>query len=357
MRLSRNAFTLVELLVVIAIIAILMSLLLPAVQQIREAAARSSCANNLHQLALAFHNYESGRDHLPALKRTSKCVGEPEMAERSSWPDIFPYIEQSNIVSGWDLEESWWMPTSVANFEVRDANDVIIDDSMVDGNRRLAWTQVPLMQCPSAPSNRMQDKKDPIPLRKTGACTDYFVVAGLGPDFNTAAGLTGADMLAAPADGVLGGGWSGCGASAVRPRARFVQTTDGLSNTILIGESAGREDVWRGRSNHYPANADKTKTTCARARGGSWATNDGPYGFGESLVGWCSKGPTSGAIPGPMKINGSNEWGWLLYSFHQNGVNVAFADGSVRFLNEGMNVRTLGMLATRAGNEVIPDEY
>src|SRR5262249_58452341 len=134
------------------------------------------------------------------------------------------------------LSEDWWMPTSVANFEVRDANDNIVDSSMVDGNRRLAWTHMKLLQCPSAPANRMQDKKDPVPNRKTGACTDYFAVGGLGIDFNTAAGLSGADALVVPADGAVGPAWSGCGSAALRPRSTVVGITDGTSNTLLLGE-------------------------------------------------------------------------------------------------------------------------
>src|SRR5262245_30722341 len=125
----RAGFTLIELLVVIAIIAVLIGLLLPAVQKVRDAANSMLCQHHLKQLALAFHNYESGRGYLPPLKRTSKCAGEPEMAERSWVPDLLPYVEQANVVSGYNLAESWWMPTSAANFETRDASDNVVDDS------------------------------------------------------------------------------------------------------------------------------------------------------------------------------------------------------------------------------------
>jgi hypothetical protein len=146
--------------------------------------------------------------------------------------------------------------------------------------------------------------------------------------------------------------WSGCGSSAKRPRSNLAKIADGMSRTILLAESAGREDVWRQQT-RYPANADNAAgAACARAQGGAWATNDNPYAFGEKTKGWCTPGPTAGTIPTSlMKVNGSNENGWLIYAFHVGGANVALADTAVRFVSESTSTQVLGQLATRGGGE------
>ena len=108
--------------------------------------------------------------------------------------------------------------------------------------------------------------------------------------------------------------------------------------------------MWRGRT-MTPGVADKTRPDCARAQGGAWATNDNPYEIGQRKE-WCTGAST---IPGPMRINNSNEWGHLFYSFHDGGANFAFCDGSVRFVAESTSLWTLAALTTRAGGEVIPE--
>lgn len=350
-----HGFTIIELLVVVAIIGVLVGLVVPAVQAAREAARRSSCSNNLKQLALAFHHYENARTFLPPLKRSMNCTAatynETEMAQRSWAPDALPYIEEGSLVAGYNLSQDWWVNADGTSPGTSDSVAGTLD-TPVTGNRDLVRNQVKVLQCPSSPfPNRIQDKF--ATPRKIGACTDYFLVGGVGTNFNTAASLQ-AGTVATGAGATEE--WKDCGATALRPRSTMAKITDGLSKTILLAECAGREDVWRERV-RYPADANDvaSNTGCARARGGAWATNDNPYSFGESLTSGCTKAtnPTvTKDVPlSLMKVNGSNEWGWLIYAFHSGGANVAMADGAVRFVGEGTSVQVLGELATRAGGE------
>ncbi|MBI3822330.1 MAG: DUF1559 domain-containing protein [Planctomycetes bacterium] len=304
----RRGFTLIELLVVIAIIAILIALLVPAVQKVRQASQRVQCQNNLKQVALAFHTYENTRKELP-----------PAIMGLHNWvPYVMPYFDQGARLNTYSFSVGWWQPP----------------------NRAIVIEPLPLLQCPSTPfPDRVQDKPEATPPNKTGAVSDYFAPIGVHIDINLSVPAANQFSTSSDLRGVLVSGSS----------TRMSQITDGQSVSILIGECAGREDVWRGR-NMTPVNF--TSAPKVRARGGAWATTDNPYAIGQRNAWDAAFGP----IPGPVRINISNEWGHCFYSFHDGGANFAFADGSVRYLTDTTELWTLGALVTRAGGEAVSHE-
>ena len=313
----RNAFTLVELLVVIAIIGILLGLLLPGVQAAREAARRSSCSNNLKQVALAVHNFESAYRKLP-LGYSNKLGPTPYQ----NWvPFVLPYLEEASRLQQYDFATEWWKPP----------------------NRDVVANRLPVMQCPSTPfPERLQDKPESKPPNKTGAVTDYFATAGVHPDINLS--LPDTQQISTTQDlrGVLA--WYEEGNES----NRMADILDGTSTTIMLGECAGREDVWR-RGKFTPVNY--IGPIRVRARGGAWATTDNPYKIGQLKPWHASFGP----IPGTVAINNSNEWGHCFYSIHTGGAQFAMADGSIHFLSESIELALLANLTTRAGHEVISE--
>ncbi len=317
----RNGFTLVELLVVIAIIGILVALLLPAIQAAREAARRSECQNNIKQLALGFHNYENSKRKFP-LAYTKPVA--PARGTNNWAPFVLPFLEEQNLIAGYDLDEDWWR----------------------EPNRAIVQNPLAILNCPSTPEkNRFQDKPEASPPNKTGACGDYFTPAGVDPDINLVLSAdqqipTGVDLR-----GVICWFTDDTNLTYPNRQNRISDVVDGTSKSIMLGECAGREDVWRGRTFY---GVEYEGSPPVRARGGAWATSDNPYTIGERNP-WK---PAFGTIPGTVSINNSNEWGHCFYAFHPGGANFAFADGSVRLLGESTELRVLADLVTRAGEEV-----
>jgi prepilin-type N-terminal cleavage/methylation domain-containing protein/prepilin-type processing-associated H-X9-DG protein len=293
---KRRGFTLVELLVVIAIIAVLIGLLLPAVQKVREAANRMACANNLKQLGQALHNFHDQHQKFPPgqVQGPYPEAGVTNTANHGWAPFILPFIEQQPLYN----QYHWEVNTT----------DV--------SNRPVASTQLKIFQCPSAEPNRFFTAG---PSGK-GACGDY------APTWYVDSILAEKDLIdrAGNYQGVLQQNYM----------TDLSEITDGTSQTILLAEDAGRPRQWRaGRPG-----PDQT------VEGGSWgAVNSGIFLQGSA--------PDGTMRPGPCAINCTNQR--EVYSFHPGGANAVFADGSVHFLPAGMSIRVLAALVTRAGGEVV----
>jgi prepilin-type N-terminal cleavage/methylation domain-containing protein/prepilin-type processing-associated H-X9-DG protein len=302
---GRGGFTLIELLVVLAIIAVLIGLLLPAVQKVRETANRTKCSNNLKQLGLALHNYHDVKRAFPPSNTTSPKI--------HSWvPFILPHLEQDNLARQYDWDKDWTATT----------------------NRPAIAVQLKVLQCPSAPTENRSDSAN-----WSAAATDYATPNNLGAGLRSDLGYPST----ANTWGVLVPG------PAQQPTA-LARIRDGSSQTIMLAEDGGRPDHWV-RNGPGPAN---TSLTCGNANvsnghvtGAGWAdpASDLPvHGF---------DGGDGTKCPGSCVINCTNNN--EIFSFHRAGVMFLFADGSVRFVSEATPPRIVAALVTKAGGEVISD--
>ena len=306
----RRGFTVIELLVVIAIIAVLIGLLLPAVQKVREAAARAQCLNNLKQIALAAQNYHDVSKQLPTGARLPVYVGDRPTKGTNLWVELLPYFEQGK----WDY------------FDNR---------NNVAGGRDATQAQViQILICPSdALPETVVESTAPIAPRWSWGFYGLSSYGGNGGTLSRPFNMS--------RDGLF---WIGS-------HVRIPDITDGSSTTLLFGERYHRDPEY---DRLQPSTNPGLTPQFGIAYMGKWAHVSG--GGGMTSVTLHSAVPINYRMPGDggnsaMMSNRTCAFG----SGHPGGANFALADGNVRFLNESILLELLQALSTRGGREIVGD--
>ncbi|MGL6073702.1 MAG: DUF1559 domain-containing protein [Fimbriiglobus sp.] len=340
----KRGFTLIELLVVIAIIAILIGLLLPAVQKVREAAARSTCSNNIKQMALAIHNFESTNMVMPSVGQCESTTGTVTYTVHGWSVLILPYIEQGNLFNQFDVTYNHFGDSTYINTNLHPkSRGRAYDDSAAAQSFAAARTVVKTYICPSTPI--AGDARDPVHQL---AGIDYMAVALTDIISNSANGPVGtrATGTALAAERVFG---------AMNCEGRsIIGISDGSSNTVLLIEDAGR------------AHPNVANFGASTARPSAMTSPNNPMPSNVRRVhAWVDADAATNGVSGPHLSTGSRiarinnhatpiggpvECRWVTnncgpndepFSFHSGGCMAAMADGSVRFMRDSLDAVVL----------------
>lgn len=356
----RNGFTLIELLVVIAIIAILIALLLPAVQQARESARRTQCKNNLKQIGLAVHNFESTYSKLPHPGQCDSTGGAATVYMTQSTPTLLlPFIEQANVYQLMDHQLTYAQMAAGGVYSMGtvhpDSIGAVYHDPAFPNTVAAAKTTIQSFICPSTPVATGTRAPDGYGV------WDYMFISVTDVE----EGGTGATDPEGtrPTNSARRIAMTRQGALSCDRRWGFGNITDGTSNTILCIEDAGRAHPNAGTFASLSTRPAVIPTDTVEWSGGTTG--------GRRMYAWADpdsstnglSGPSNALSPGSrlLGINtyrqpqgGPAECRWRVnncgpndepFSWHIGGCQAVMADGSVRFLSENMNWRVLKAVA------------
>ncbi len=326
-----RGFTLIELLVVIAIIAILIALLLPAVQQAREAARRTQCRNNLKQIGLSLHNFESTYGYMPAYCKDIPVADYPtpanpygQVATYGTMFHLLPYMDQAPLYNLFDLKRSYIDPRNMPP-----AYGTLSPNAL---------GAIPGFKCPSMPGDPPGDYGPYFASVGLGLGaivlprSDYMPVIGIHRSLAVCAGLPNSDTN----NGMLG--TTDC---EKKPKVKFAEVTDGLSTTLCFVEVAGRQKLYfRGQPTPGSTLLD----------GGLTLNNFyGDHNFSRRIRGYSGASIATPGAAGCAAINVYNENGIL--AFHTGGAHALRGDGSVTFMSENISNNVLTAIISRDGGE------
>jgi prepilin-type N-terminal cleavage/methylation domain-containing protein/prepilin-type processing-associated H-X9-DG protein len=327
---KRKGFTLIELLVVIAIIAVLVGLLVPAVQKVREAASRMSCSNNMKQIGLAMHNYHDTNGFFPAAMYDMVAPGNPSGTNHSWRAFTLDYIEQGNVGKIYDHNQHWFAPA----------------------NQNAIATKIKTFRCPSAPEGTLVNQ-----VTKKGARPAMTFAQPLGKtDYDTVNGVkafTYAAVMGLPYSGKTDNArYDGVTRSIMQKNVptNIASIGDGSSNTLFITECSSRPDIWVNSKITFPYSV---ANLTGNDEGVSWSDSEGPFSIdlcdANGVVAPKDVLVNLSIYNKIMNVTNQNE----VFSFHPSGANACFGDGSVRFLKSSMTPQVFVATATRQGGEVV----